>query len=82
MLFRERVAVYCEDHTEHINTLCVGRMQSFSVLKQVVHIAIILMSSCGGGLEYLHRILRVAEGDEKGTQCLGDITGPLCHWGT
>jgi hypothetical protein len=22
MLFRETVAVYCENHTEHINTLC------------------------------------------------------------
>jgi hypothetical protein len=23
MLFRETVAVYCENHTEHTNTLCV-----------------------------------------------------------
>jgi hypothetical protein len=22
MLFRETVAVYCENHTEHMNTLC------------------------------------------------------------
>jgi hypothetical protein len=22
MLFREIIAVYCENHTEHINTLC------------------------------------------------------------
>jgi hypothetical protein len=22
MLFREIIAVYCEDHTEHTNTLC------------------------------------------------------------
>jgi hypothetical protein len=36
MLFRETVAVYCENHTEHTHT--VGRMQSFSMLKQVVHI--------------------------------------------
>jgi hypothetical protein len=28
MLFRETVAVYCENHTEHIDTLSVGRMQS------------------------------------------------------
>jgi hypothetical protein len=27
MLFGETVAVYCENHTEHINTLCVGRIQ-------------------------------------------------------
>jgi hypothetical protein len=38
MLFRETVAVYCENHTEHTNTLCVGRMQSFSVLKEMVYI--------------------------------------------
>jgi hypothetical protein len=25
--------------------------------------------------------LRVVGGDEKGTQCLGGITGPLCTWG-
>jgi hypothetical protein len=25
MLFREIIAVYCENHTEHINTLC-GQM--------------------------------------------------------
>jgi hypothetical protein len=36
---------------------------------------------CGGGVEYLHRTLRVVGGDEKGTQCLGAITGPLCSWG-
>jgi hypothetical protein len=28
MLFRETVAVYCENHTEHINTLCGGGIQS------------------------------------------------------
>jgi hypothetical protein len=37
MLFWETVAVYCENHKEHTNN-CVGRMQSFSVLKQVVRI--------------------------------------------
>jgi hypothetical protein len=44
MLFRETVAVYCEKHMEHTNTLWVGvracvrarRMQGFSVLKHVV----------------------------------------------
>jgi hypothetical protein len=34
MLFRETVAVYCENRTEHTDTLCMGRMQSFSVLKR------------------------------------------------
>jgi hypothetical protein len=38
MVFGETVAVYCENHTEHTNTLCVGRMQTFIVLKQVVRI--------------------------------------------
>jgi hypothetical protein len=37
MLFRERVAVYCENHTEHANTLC-GQNAEFSMLQQVVHI--------------------------------------------
>jgi hypothetical protein len=36
MLFRETVAVYRENHTEHKYT--VGRMHSFNVLKQVVRI--------------------------------------------
>jgi hypothetical protein len=35
MLFRETVAVYCENHTKHTDTL-LGRLQGFSVLKQVV----------------------------------------------
>jgi hypothetical protein len=37
MLCRETVAVYCENHTEH-QIHSVGRMQSFSVLKQMVHV--------------------------------------------
>jgi hypothetical protein len=37
MLFRETVAVYCENHTEHINTLCVGRMQSSVRASQETH---------------------------------------------
>jgi hypothetical protein len=36
MLFWETVAVYCENHTEHTDR--VGRMQSFGMLKRVVHI--------------------------------------------
>lgn len=35
------------------------------------------------GLEHLHhRALGVVEVNEKETQCLGDITGPPCKWGT
>jgi hypothetical protein len=37
MLFKETVAVYCENYTEHINTLCWQNAE-FSVLKLVVHV--------------------------------------------
>jgi hypothetical protein len=37
MLFRERVSVYCEDHTEHKDTLC-GQNEEFGMLKKVVRI--------------------------------------------
>jgi hypothetical protein len=37
MLFGETVSVYCANHTEH-QIHSVGRMQSFSMLKRVVHI--------------------------------------------
>jgi hypothetical protein len=37
MLFRERVAVYCENHTEHTDTPC-GQNAGFSMLRQVVYI--------------------------------------------
>jgi hypothetical protein len=37
MLFRETVAVYCENHMEHTDTLCWQNAE-FGVLKQVVHI--------------------------------------------
>jgi hypothetical protein len=32
MLFRETVAVYCENHTEHTNTLC-GQNVEFQYVK-------------------------------------------------
>jgi hypothetical protein len=38
MLFRETVAVYCENHKEHTEIHSVGRMQSFITLDQMVHI--------------------------------------------
>jgi hypothetical protein len=34
MLFRETVAVYGENHTEHTNTLC-GQSAEFNMLKQL-----------------------------------------------
>jgi hypothetical protein len=39
MLFREIVAVYYENHTEHTNTLCVGgggKAKNVSFLNQTV----------------------------------------------
>jgi hypothetical protein len=38
MLFGETVDDYCENHTKHTNISHRGRTQSFSMLKQVVHI--------------------------------------------
>jgi hypothetical protein len=37
MLLRETVAVYCENHTEHTDTLC-GQNAEFLMLQHVVHI--------------------------------------------
>jgi hypothetical protein len=37
MLFGETVAVYCENHTEHTDTLC-GQNAELLMLKRVVHI--------------------------------------------
>jgi hypothetical protein len=38
MLLKEIIAVYCENHMEHTDTLC-GQIAVFSMLKRVVHIA-------------------------------------------
>jgi hypothetical protein len=37
MLFRETVAVYCENHTEHTDTLCGQNAGFLNMLKQVVY---------------------------------------------
>jgi hypothetical protein len=39
MLFREEIAICCENHVKHINTLS-DTMQIFSVLKQVVPVGV------------------------------------------
>jgi hypothetical protein len=31
MLFKKTVAVYCENHTEHINTLCGQNVELFNI---------------------------------------------------
>jgi hypothetical protein len=38
MLFGETVAVYCENHTEHTDKLCVQNVGFFLLSKQMVHI--------------------------------------------
>jgi hypothetical protein len=38
MLFRETVAVYCENHTEHINTFSGQNAEFCLMLKLAVHI--------------------------------------------
>jgi hypothetical protein len=40
MLFRETVAVYCQNHTEHTDTLCGQNVEKFSVFKRLVRILI------------------------------------------
>jgi hypothetical protein len=37
MLFRETVAVYCENHTEHTNTLCGQNAEMFCVKADVTY---------------------------------------------
>jgi hypothetical protein len=44
MLFREIIAVYCENHTEHINTLCGQNAESL-MLTQVVYILTSVLQS-------------------------------------
>jgi hypothetical protein len=36
MLFGGETVIYCENHMKYM--ICMGRMRSFSMLKQVVHI--------------------------------------------
>jgi hypothetical protein len=37
MMFRGKIVVYCDNHTEHTNTLC-GQEAGFYMLDQVVYI--------------------------------------------
>jgi hypothetical protein len=36
MLFRDTDAIYCENHTKHINAMC-SRMQTSGTLKLLLH---------------------------------------------
>jgi hypothetical protein len=38
MLFRETVAVGCENHTKHTTTVCGQNAESFNIKLYVVHI--------------------------------------------
>jgi hypothetical protein len=37
MLLRETVAVYCENHTEHTNTLCGQNVEFYSIKADGTH---------------------------------------------
>jgi hypothetical protein len=43
MLFRETVGVYCENHTEHTDTLCGSNAEFLWILEQMVHVVAILL---------------------------------------
>jgi hypothetical protein len=38
MLFRDTMAVYCENHMEHTNKYTLWAEYSFTTVKQVVHV--------------------------------------------
>jgi hypothetical protein len=40
MLFSETIAVYCENHTERINTVCVSEMQFPNIAVGGIYIVI------------------------------------------
>jgi hypothetical protein len=43
MLIRETVTFYCENHTEHMNTLCVDKTQNLSdAIKQAINVVTIV----------------------------------------
>jgi len=44
MLFREKIHIYCENHTEHTKTHC-GRIQMFLMLQDAVHIVTTALES-------------------------------------
>jgi hypothetical protein len=44
MMFRETVAVYCENHTEHTDTLCGQNAGLLQMLKQAVDIVTTVLS--------------------------------------
>jgi hypothetical protein len=60
MLFREIIAVFCENHMEHANTLCGQNTDGFLMLKLVVNviplcfrglklISILFIANCASG---------------------------------
>jgi hypothetical protein len=42
MLFGETVAVYCENHTEHINTLCGQNVEILALKRELRIVPIVL----------------------------------------
>jgi hypothetical protein len=54
MLFREIIAVYCENNTEHINTLCSSQNIEYSFINVEA-----------GGIYSYHRIVKDPEWNRK-----------------
>jgi hypothetical protein len=80
MLFKETVAVYFENHTEHTDTLYFQNTEFCCVRSGGIyrnHWALLIL--CEGGVKYLHRSLRVVVGGEREPSA-GCITRPLCSW--
>jgi hypothetical protein len=57
MLFRETIAVCCENHTEH--SYCVVRMQSISVFSWVIHKITIVLQIVKNSLHTSQKTLRL-----------------------
>jgi hypothetical protein len=43
MLFRETVAVYCENHMEHINTLFRQNAEMFNIKARGIHVVVAVL---------------------------------------
>jgi hypothetical protein len=84
MVFKRDLAVYCQNHMEHTNTLC-GENVEFKYDKAggiySNHNALKSLDPSGGGLEYLHRSPASRKTRRKGNPVPGGITGPPCSWG-
>jgi hypothetical protein len=71
MLFREIIAVYCENHMEHTNTFCAQNADLFKVpsenLSQQILVAVRLCNLCAASTLTMS-ILQVT------------LKSSICHW--